>query len=77
MTFLEWILSTVLLVIYFTCIFTVAGVTFRNEHTILGILGIFFPIFWLIGDPSADEESTAQGMTKGPWGESVDRTSPK
>jgi hypothetical protein len=29
------------------------------------------------GDPSADEESTAQGMTKGPWGESVDRTSTK
>ena len=49
MTFLEWILSTVLLVIYVTCIFTVAGVTFRNGHTILGILGIFFPIFWLIG----------------------------
>jgi len=49
MTFLEMLLSAVLLVIYLTCIFTVAGVTFRNGHWILGILGIFFPVFWLIG----------------------------
>ena len=43
MTFLEWFLSAFLLVIYVTCIFTVAGITFRNGHWILGILGIFFP----------------------------------
>ena len=49
MTFLEWILSVSLLAIYLTCIFTVAGITFRNGHWILGILGIFFPVFWLIG----------------------------
>ena len=49
MTFLEMLLSALLLVIYLTCIFTVAGVTFRNGHWILGILGIFFPVFWLIG----------------------------
>jgi len=48
MTFLEWFLSLTLLVIYFTAIFTVAAITFRNGHWILGILGIFFPIFWLI-----------------------------
>ena len=49
MTFLEWSLSLILFVIYLVCIFTVAGVTFRNGHWILGILGIFFPVFWLIG----------------------------
>jgi len=49
MTFLEWFLSAFLLVIYVTCIFTVAGITFRNGHWILGILGIFFPFLWLIG----------------------------
>ena len=49
MTFLEWILSVFLLAIYLTCIFTVAGITFRNGHWILGILGVFFPVFWLIG----------------------------
>ena len=49
MTFLEWFLLFMLSVIYLACIFTVAGVTFRNGHWILGILGIFFPVFWLIG----------------------------
>jgi len=49
MTFLEWILMTILFVIYLTCIFTVAALTFRKGHWIMGILGIFFPVFWLIG----------------------------
>ena len=49
MTFLEWFLLVFLVVIYLTCIFTVAGITFRNGHWILGILGIFFPYLWLIG----------------------------
>jgi len=49
MTFLESLLLAILFVIYLTCIFTVAGITFRNGHWILGVLGIFFPVFWLIG----------------------------
>lgn len=49
MSFLETILMAILLVIYITCLFTVCVVTFRNGHWILGILGIFFPVFWLIG----------------------------
>ncbi len=49
MSFLEILLLSVLAVIYLACIFTVAGITFRNGHWILGILGIFFPVFWLIG----------------------------
>ena len=38
-----------LLAIYIVCLFTVVGITFRNGHWILGVLGFFFPIFWLIG----------------------------
>jgi hypothetical protein len=49
MSFLEWLLLSILFVIYLTCIFTVAGITFRNGHWLLGILGIFFPVLWLIG----------------------------
>ena len=59
MTFLEWILLALLFAIYLVCIFTVAGVTFRNGHWILGLLGIFFPVFWLIGvviPPTAEAE---------------------
>jgi hypothetical protein len=49
MSYLEWFLLVFLFFIYVTCIFTVALITFRNGHLILGILGIFFPVFWLIG----------------------------
>jgi hypothetical protein len=49
MTVLETILLGILMAIYLTAIFTVALVTFRNGHWILGILGIFFPLLWLIG----------------------------
>ena len=49
MTFLEMTLMSMLLVIYIVCLFTVVGITFRNGHWILGILGFFFPVFWLIG----------------------------
>jgi len=38
-----------LLIIYITCIFTVCLLTFRKGYTVLGIVGIFFPILWLIG----------------------------
>ncbi len=49
MSFLEWLLLTFLVIIYVAGIFTVMLVTFRNGHWILGVLGFFFPIFWLIG----------------------------
>ena len=49
MSYLEWFLLVFLFLIYVTCIFTVALITFRNGRWILGILGIFFPVFWLIG----------------------------
>ena len=41
MTLLEWILLAIPFATYLVCIFTVAAVTFRNTHWILGILGIF------------------------------------
>lgn len=49
MSVLEWILSAFLFAIYITCLFTVVGMTFRKGHWIMGILGFFFPLFWLIG----------------------------
>src|SRR4051794_19943533 len=49
MTFLESVLSMTLFFIYFACLFTVCYWTFRKGRTALGIIGIFFPILWLIG----------------------------
>jgi len=49
MTGLEWILSWTLLMIYITALFTVCSLTFRKGYTVLGIVGIFIPLLWLIG----------------------------
>jgi hypothetical protein len=49
MSTLDWFLSFALFVIYLACLITVCGLTFRKGHTVLGIVGIFIPILWLIG----------------------------
>ena len=36
-------------IIYAVLLFTVAILTFRKGHWILGLLGFVFPILWLIG----------------------------
>lgn len=35
--------------LYFFMIFTVCFLTFQKGHWLLGIVGIFLPILWLIG----------------------------
>lgn len=49
MNVLEWVLSITLLAIYIACIFTVCSLTFQKGYKVLGWVGIFFPILWLIG----------------------------
>lgn len=49
MSMLEWILFTALFTIYIFCLFTVCRLTFEKGYIALGIIGIFFPILWLIG----------------------------
>jgi hypothetical protein len=49
MTAIEWIFWTVFFVFYIACLFTVCMLTFKKGHIVLGIIGIFFPILWLIG----------------------------
>ena len=48
-TTLEWILISSLGLIYIALVFTVASVTLRKGYMGLFIIGIFFPILWLIG----------------------------
>jgi hypothetical protein len=45
----EWALSFCLVFLYIWLVFTVAVLTFRKGHTVLGCLGFFLPILWLIG----------------------------
>jgi hypothetical protein len=49
MSALDWILSFSLFAIYIVCLFTVCWFTFKKGHWVLGIIGIIFPILWLIG----------------------------
>jgi hypothetical protein len=49
MTGLEWILGFILFSFYITCLFTVCLMTFQKGHIVLGIVGIFIPLLWLIG----------------------------
>jgi hypothetical protein len=49
MTTLDWILSVTFFMLYFFMIFTVCFLTFQKGHWVLGIVGIFLPILWLIG----------------------------
>lgn len=48
-TTLEWILISSLGLIYLALVFTVASVTLHKGYMGLFIIGIFFPILWLIG----------------------------
>jgi hypothetical protein len=49
MEILGWGFSFMFWVIYLVAVFTVALLTFKKGHVLLGILGIFLPILWLIG----------------------------
>jgi hypothetical protein len=49
MTLLDWIFASLLLTVYFFCLFTVCLLTFRKGYVALGFIGIFIPFLWLIG----------------------------
>jgi hypothetical protein len=49
MSALDWMFTSLFLVIYVFLLFTVCLMTFQKGHYVLGILGIFVPILWLIG----------------------------
>ena len=44
-----WFLSIGLGILYLVLLFTVALITFRKGHWVLGLIGIFIPIVWIIG----------------------------
>ena len=42
-----WAIS--MAVLYLVLVFTIALLTFRKGHWVLGLIGFIFPILWLIG----------------------------
>ena len=65
MSVLDWFLSITLLTIYVACIFTVCSLTFQKGYTLLGVLGIFFPILWLIGAVLPAKEGSRYAVREG------------
>lgn len=41
--------SITLGVIYLVLLFTLAVLTFRKGHWVLGLIGLVFPVLWVIG----------------------------
>jgi len=44
-----WFFTIGLGVLYLVLLLTVAVMTFRKGHWVLGLIGFIFPILWLIG----------------------------
>jgi hypothetical protein len=44
-----WFWGIGLAVIYLVLLFTLAVMTFRKGHWVLGLVGFIFPLLWLIG----------------------------
>ena len=49
MSGLSWLFGSLIGVIYIFLIVTIAVMTFRKGHWILGLLGFFLPFLWIIG----------------------------
>ena len=49
MTILDWFFTSLLIMVYLVCLFTVCLLAFRKGYVALGIIGIFMPFLWLIG----------------------------
>ena len=60
-----WFFWTGMAVLYLVLLFTVCALTFRKGHTVLGILGIFLPILWLIGAMLPPTENSNYAATSG------------
>ena len=56
---MNWLVWSGLVLLYLALVFTVCVMTFRKGHTVLGVLGIFFPILWLIGAIMAPTPNSA------------------
>jgi hypothetical protein len=63
----SWFLSIGLGVLYLVLLFTVAVITFRKGHWVLGLIGIFIPILWVLGAILPDKRRH-RGARENYWG---------
>ena len=49
MTGLEWTLITILVVMYLAMLIVLGAMTLRKGRPMMFVVGIFFPVFWIVG----------------------------
>lgn len=62
MSGLDWFFTVFFMVLYLVLLFTLAVVTFRKGHWIIGIIGIFIPLLWIVGAVLPARRGTAYSM---------------
>jgi hypothetical protein len=62
MSGLGWFFTGFFIFLYLVLLFTLAVVTFRKGHWVLGIIGIFIPLLWLVGAVLPARRGTAYSM---------------
>jgi hypothetical protein len=65
MSAMETFLWISLATLYIFCLFTVCLLTFQKGHVVLGIVGIFLPILWLIGAILPAKEGSRYAVAQG------------
>ena len=55
-----WFWGIGLGIIYLVLLFTLAVMTFRKGHWVIGVIGIFLPFLWLLGAVLPDKRRHAR-----------------
>ena len=62
MSGLDWFFTVFFMILYLVLLFTLAVITFRKGHWVIGIIGIFIPLLWIIGAILPARRGTAYSM---------------
>ena len=62
MSGLDWFFTVFFMILYLVLLFTLAVVTFRKGHWVIGIIGIFIPLLWIVGAILPARRGTAYSM---------------
>jgi hypothetical protein len=62
MSGLDWFFTIFFMALYLLLLFTLAVITFRKGHWVIGIIGIFIPLLWIVGAILPARRGTAYSM---------------
>jgi hypothetical protein len=62
MSGLDWFFTIFFMALYLLLLFTLAVITLRKGHWVIGIIGIFIPLLWIVGAILPARRGTAYSM---------------